>query len=350
MGTKGHSLVIIGFGGMGKFHSESIAPVEGVKVVGTFDIAAERQELARSLGFHAYGSREEALADPNVDMVLIATPNQLHKEIAIAALRAGKHVICEKPVALSSAQLRDILNVEKKGKGKFFVHQNRRWDPDYLTVKKIYDEKLLGDIWHLEQHVQGSRGVPGDWRRRPECGGGMMLDWGVHLIDHLLVMIPERITQVFCKLNFPTRQTVDEGFHLFLTFESGTTALVEVTTCNFLTTPLWYVCGTMGTAVIKDWELNGSMMKLDGVETGDVKPIVAGVGLTKTMAPRDELTAVEAPLPRVKADWRDYYRNVLGVIDGTAERAVKNTEVMRVMKLMEAAMESHAKGRIVRFE
>jgi scyllo-inositol 2-dehydrogenase (NADP+) len=350
MSGKTHSLVIVGFGGMGEFHSESIAPVEGVKVVGTFDIAANRQELARSKGFRPYGSFAEVLADPAVDIVLIAVPNHLHKDLSIQALRAGKNVICEKPVTPDSRQLREILDVEKKAAGRFFVHQNRRWDPDYLTAKRIYDEKLLGDVYHIESRVQGSRGVPGDWRKKAAFGGGMMLDWGVHLIDRVTMLVPEQITHVFCKLNYPTGQEVDEGFHLFLTFASGTTALVEVSTCNFLTLPLWYVCGTMGTAVISDWDCSGSMKRLDGVDTGDAKPIVAGVGLTKTMAPRDKMTVVEAPLPVVKSEWRDFYRNVLAVIEGRAEPAIKNAEVMRVLKLMEAAMESHRTGAVIRFE
>jgi scyllo-inositol 2-dehydrogenase (NADP+) len=350
MAEKTHSLVIVGFGGMGEFHSESIAPVEGVKVVGTFDIAAPRQELARSKGFRTYGSFAEVLADPAVDIVLLAVPNQLHKELAIAALRAGKNVICEKPVALNSRELQEILNVEQKAKGRFFVHQNRRWDPDYLTAKRIFDEKLLGEVYHIESRVQGSRGVPGDWRKKPECGGGMMLDWGVHLIDRMTMLVPQKITRVFCRLNYPTGQAVDEGFHLFLTFASGATALVEVSTCNFLTLPLWYVCGTMGTAIINDWDCSGSMKRLEGPDTGDAKPIVAGVGLTKTMAPRDEMTAVDVPLPVVKSEWRDFYRNVLAVIEGRAEPAIRNAEVMRVMRLMEAAMESHRKGAVVRFE
>ncbi len=350
MSSHTFGVAIIGFGGMGNQHSEMMVGVSKLKLLGVYDIKADRQLAATQKGLKAYPSQEALLADPAIKIVLIATPNHLHKDIAIQAMRAGKHVICEKPVCLNSTELKAILDVASETGMVFQVHQNRRWDEDYLIVKKIYDENLIGEVFHIETRVQGSRGIPGDWRRLGDQGGGMMLDWGVHLLDRISVMIKGRITQVFCKLNFPTGEEVDEGFHVFLTFEHGKTVMVEVGTCNFLSLPLWYVSGTTGTAIIEDWGLNGKIMKLRTFEDMDAKPIVAGAGLTKTMAPRFDTTATEEPLPRVKSDVRDFYRNVMAVIEGKSEPAIKNDEVMRVMKLMEACMLSHKTGQIIRFE
>ena len=349
---KSHAtgVAIVGFGGMGYQHSEMIAGVAELKLLGTFDINDERQAVARQKGFKAYPSLVAVLADPAVKIVLIATPNHVHKDIAIQAMRAGKHVICEKPVCLNSGELAAILDVAAENGRVFQVHQNRRWDEDFLVVKKIYDEKLIGEVFHIETRVQGSRGIPGDWRRLAEQGGGMMLDWGVHLLDRISVLIHGRITQVFCKLNFPTGEEVDEGFHVFLTFEHGKTVMVEVGTRNFLSLPLWYVSGTTGTAIINDWSLSGKIMMLRTFEDMDAKPIVAGAGLTKTMAPRFDTTTTEEPLPVVKSDARDFYRNVVAVIEGRAEPAIKNAEVMRVMKLMEACMLSDKTGQVIQFE
>ena len=350
MSAQAKGVAIVGFGGMGYQHFLMMGKTTGLKVLGAYDIKPERQQMAVENGLQAYDSLEALLADAWIALVLIATPNHVHKDIAIQAMRAGKHVICEKPVCLNSAELQAILDVARETGRVFQVHQNRRWDEDFLIVKKLYDEKTIGEVFHIETRVQGSRGIPGDWRRLADQGGGMMLDWGVHLLDRICVLIEGRIVQVFCRLNFPTGEEVDEGFHVFLTFEHGKTVMVEVGTRNFLSLPLWYVSGTMGTAIIQDWSLSGRIMKLRTFEDMDAKPIVAGAGLTKTMAPRQDTTATAEELPRVKADVREFYQNVLEVIDGIARPTVKNEEVMRVMKLMEACFKSHELGQVIEFE
>jgi len=342
-------LVVVGFGGMGHEHVRKLDGVEEIAVAGTFDISQARQDLAVSLGLKAYTSFQAVLDDPKVAIVLLATPNDSHKDLAIAALHAGKHVICEKPVTLNSAELDAIVEASKKAERLFMVHQNRRWDEDYLTVKKLLAEGTLGKFYHLETRVLGSRGIPGDWRKLAKNGGGMMLDWGVHLLDRLVFLIPGKITQVFCKLNYPSGQEVDEGIHLFLTFEGGQTALVEVGTCHYQSLPLWLVLGTKGTALIKDWSLEGGIVGVGGNE-GDAKPIVAGAGLTKTMAPRTEKGEVHLPLPVVTSDVRDFYRNFVAAAEGRAEPLIRNEEVRRILCLMEAAFESHRTGQVVRFE
>ena len=342
-------LAVVGFGGMGGHHVRELAAVPQFILRGTFDIDPAKQTLAVSKGLQAYPSFKAVLDDPSVDVVLVATPNDAHREICIAALGAGKHVICEKPVALSSAELDQMVAASLKAKRLFMVHQNRRWDKDYLTVKAILEQGTLGELFHLESRVQGSRGIPGDWRKIERHGGGMMLDWGVHLLDRLVFLIPGKIKSLYCRMNYPTGQAVDEGFHLFLNFEGGQTALVEVGTCQYQTLPLWFVQGTKGTAFIKNWNLEGGIVAVGGDE-GDAKPIQAGAGLTKTMAPRTKAGEVELPLPEVAADWKDFYRNFADAVRGAAEPAIKNEEVRRIMLLMEAAFKSHRTGKVVAFE
>ena len=85
--------------------------------------------------------------------------------------------------------------------GKFLtVHQNRRWDEDFLAVKNLYDHGWMGTPFRIESRVHGSRGIPGDWRQKPERGGGMVLDWGVHLLDQALMMVPEKVVRVYACL------------------------------------------------------------------------------------------------------------------------------------------------------
>jgi len=344
------SVVIVGYGGMGSRHAELIQGVEKMKLAGIFDILEERRNAAETDGLFAYESLERVLQDSGVDIVLIATPNHVHKDIVIKALQAGKNVICEKPVTLNSNELQEILNTANECSRLFVVHQNRRWDEDCRVIKKLYEEKALGDVFHMESRVQGSRGIPGDWRKVRQYGGGMMLDWGVHLIDQLLFIVREKVKRIYCQLSYITKQEVDDGIKLFLTFESGKTAYIEVGTCNFEVLPRWYMLGTAGSAVITDWKLNGRITRLHTHEGKDAKPVITAAGLTKTMAPRDETTLRYEEIPRTGSDVCDFYRNVMDVLEGKAEVIVKNEEVMRVMKLMEAAFLSDQLGQAVDFE
>lgn len=369
------AVAIVGCGGMGGGHAIAIAsgtgnavwqlenangrPWEGdqntdiskkMVLAGVYDIDPARQEWAAERGYYNYESFEAVLADKRVDVVLVATPNDSHKELCIAAMKAGKHVLCEKPVTPTSAELEEILKVSKETGKVFYPRQNRRWDKDFRIIKKIYEEELLGKTFNIENRVMGSRGIPGDWRGKKEFGGGMMLDWGVHLLDHLLFMIPEKIKKVFCSLTHVTNDEVDDGFKMHITFESGLTAVIEVGTCHFATLPLWFIAGNHGTAYINNWACEGKVLRLKSWEDKDATPILAGAGLTKTMAPRGENSVEELPLPKVEFDNNELYSNLCDTINGTAEQIVTGEQALRVLKLMEAAFESDAKGIVVDFE
>jgi len=345
-----YNLAIVGLGGMGNWHRETIENIDNLKVCGSFDIKEERQEFAKQKGITPYNSIEELLADPKVDIVLCSTPNDVHNEIVIRAMRAGKNVVSEKPVTLSSADLQEMIDVSIETQKLFTVHQNRRWDEDFLIVKKIYDEDMLGNIFKIESRVHGSRGIPGDWRQEIEHGGGMLLDWGVHIIDQALMMIPEKIKKVYANFTHITTELVDDGFTVELTFESGLVYVVEVGTSNFINLPRWYVLGQNGTAVVKDWDLSGEMVRITDWSKNDAIPIRTSAGLTKTMAPRTEETIKTEELPIVRSDIRGFYRNVMATIEGKEEIIVKLPEVMRVMRLMEAIVESAKKHQVIDFE
>ena len=369
------NIALLGCGGMGKGHANAIATGTGnavwagipgqyegklspadsdvdkvLKLSGIYDIDPACCNWARERGYHVYNSYDEILADPAVDIVLIATPNHLHKEEAIAALRSGKHVLCEKPVMMNGDELAEVMAAAKETDKIFYPRQNRRWDKDYRIVKKIYDEKLVGEVFNIECRVQGSRGIPGDWRAHAQYGGGMMLDWGVHLLDRLLAMVPEKVKYVFCDLTHVTNDEVDDGFKMHLTFESGLTAVMEVGTCHFASLPLWLVAGRDGTAVIDNWECEGRLVRLSSWEDKDAKPILAGAGLTKTMAPRGDGSTQTLPLPEVDFDNNELYMNLVDAIDGKAPQIVTNEQALRVIRLMEAAMESSQTHKVVEFE
>lgn len=155
MGNRIYNVVIIGYGGMGSYHVQLIEPIQQLAIGGVYDIVDYRMELAAAGGYKTYESLEAVLADQAVDIVLIATPNDVHKEIAIQALQAGKHVICEKPVTITSTDFLDIVEVAKKENRVFTVHQNRRWDEDFRIIKDMIGKKTVGELFQVESRVQG---------------------------------------------------------------------------------------------------------------------------------------------------------------------------------------------------
>ncbi|MDO4294366.1 MAG: Gfo/Idh/MocA family oxidoreductase [Eubacteriales bacterium] len=346
-----HRLAMVGFGGMAGWHYDLIQKIDGLTVAGIWDIKPERRDYAKEKGIHVYEGLEALLTDPTVDIVLAATPNDVHKEIAIKAMEAGKNVVSEKPVTLNSRDLKEMIDVSVRT-GRFFtVHQNRRWDEDFLTVKNILAGKKLGEVFRIESRVHGSRGIPGDWRQEKEHGGGMVLDWGVHLLDQALLLFPgEKLSTVYATLTNVTNQLVDDGFSADLGFENGVHMLVEVGTSNFISLPRWYVLGADGSALIQDFGRDGRMVCATGISEGDVVPVITAAGLTKTMAPRREDTIRTEQLPWADSDIRDFYRNVMAVIEGREQPKIKLDEVARVMRLMEAVFESAEKKQVISFE
>lgn len=336
-----YQIAIIGFGGMGSYHTQLIQPVAQLQVRGVYDILPYRMELAATQGLRAYSSLEEVLEDAEVDVVLIATPNDSHKEIAIRALQAGKHVICEKPVTMNSADFLEITAVAEKAKRVFTVHQNRRWDPDFLIVKEIVEKKKAGEVFHVESRVQGANGIPGDWRQLAAYGGGMLLDWGVHLLDQLLLLTDSKIENVKADLSTILGTEVDDGFTATIRFKDGLTAVIEVGTTNYIKLPRWYVKGTEGTAVIRDWSLEGEIVRTNpDVAKVEPTPIQAGVGLTKTMAPPSEKSTLRLPVEKAAPPAQSFYENFAALLDGRSAQAVKNEQVLRVLRLIETVFEA----------
>ncbi|CAM4364028.1 Gfo/Idh/MocA family protein [Saccharibacillus endophyticus] len=341
-------LVIVGFGGMGSYHGQLVEQAEGIVVRGAYDPIEYRMELASTRGFRTYDSFEAVLSDEEVDVVLIATPNDVHKELAIQALQAGKHVICEKPVTVTGAELLEIAEAAEKAQRLFTVHQNRRWDEDFLIIKDLMSQKKVGDVFHLESRVQGANGIPGDWRQLKAYGGGMLLDWGVHLLDQLLLLTDSKIESVHADLSYILGTEVDDGFTTTIKFKDGLTAVIEVGTTNYIKLPRWYVKGTEGTAVIYDWDLSGEIVTRNReVAHVEPTPIQAGKGLTKTMAPPSEESTIRRPIEKAEDLSDGFYTNLVSTLHGASRQAVPNHEVHRVLTLIETIFESAEKNAVI---
>ena len=333
---------MIGFGGMAGHHCTQLLKKNvPINISGVYDIDEGRMEAARERGLYTYPSKEALLADKNVDIELIATFNTTHAELSKEALRAGKHVLCEKPVTVCSKDLEEIMELAKKQGKVFGVDQNRRVNKDYVLLKRCIEEGLIGKPYVIESRVEGSRGMPEGWRCLKALGGGMMFDWGVHLIDQIMMMYEsEKVTNVFCKMYSVHYPEVDDNFRLTLTLESGLTAHIEVSTNNFINHPRWYVLGDKGTLQIDDWSCRGSIvrpLKDDNVWSAEISPNQAGP--SKTMAKRSPDTVETIPLSAptdVEDNLDPVYRQFIAAIEGK-ELLIKPAQCLRVMKVIEAA-------------
>lgn len=343
------NLVVIGYGGMGGWHVDHARKSDVVNLMGIYDIKPERAALARSRGIFAYDSLDAVLRDPAVDLVTVAIPNDSHLDVVLKALGAGKNVICEKPVALSTGDLQKMFDAADRRGKLFTVHQNRRWDVDFLAMKQLVQSGEIGPMLRIESRIHGSRGIPSDWRGERVHGGGMLYDWGVHLIDQVLQLLPEKLESVYCTFDHITNQEVDDGFKLELAFASGKTAHVEVGTYNFIAMPRFYLQCEKGTAMITDWREKCKVVRCDHWHESEVLPVETAAGLTKTMAPRDSVTTTTYELERPASDVHDFYRNVCRAIDGKEEQLVTHPQMMRVLRVIEAAFASVEQGQKIPF-
>lgn len=234
----------------------------------------------------------------------------------------------------------------------FSVDQNRRTNKDFVLMRRKVEEGLLGDVYFIESRVEGSRGMPSGWRTIKALGGGMMLDWGVHLIDQILYMVNKKVTNVYCKMFYVVYHEVEDNFHLTLTFEDGLTAVIEVGTNNFICHPRWYVRGKKGTLQIDGWDCAGKIVRaVDDENQWQDEIVYTKAGPTKTMAPRSQGSTEEIALSE-PMDVTDsilvVYDGFLDAVEGKAPLAITPQQALRVMQVMEAAHKSAQSGEAVK--
>ena len=350
MNTNKMKVAVIGYGGMGGWHVKHLQASDVAELAGIYDINPEKCEQAISRDIHVYKTLDELLADSSVELVTVATPNDVHEELVIKALDAGKHVICEKPVTMTLESLDRMIAAAERNGVRFSTHQNRRWDVDYLAMKQVHDSGEIGKVINIESRVHGSRGIPGDWRQKKEYGGGMLYDWGIHLIDQMLMIFGfDQVKSVYCIADNLTNKEVDDGFRLDINFKNGARATVEVGTTNFIAMPRFYLRAENGTAMIADWKEETKVVKCTQQYEGNIVPVQTAAGLTKTMAPRNEVTTETYSIPCPTSDVHDYYRHFINAIRTGGEQDVTHEQMRTDLKVILAAFESIKKGCIIEF-
>lgn len=341
MENRTHKLGIIGYGNMASYHHTRIQKPYNLVFTAAYDVSPARLAKAKEQGLTVYEDLEEFLCNGDFEAVLVATPNNYHFALAMAAMEHGKHVICEKPATLTGKEFSALMAAAKQRNLLLTTHQNRRMDKDYLMIRQILQEGTLGEVFRIESRVEGSRGIADTWRRKKEFGGGMLYDWGAHLIDQLLQLVPGKVTSVFARFQHLIPSDADDNVRLELEFDSGVSALMEIGTCHYIMHPLWYVLGKTGSAQINYWDLQGQLLQLrdrDIKFEDEIRPNIAGPSIT--MAPRSQDTVASLPLPQPQPVKDFFYRNFAAALEGKEALVIEPEQTLRVMQIIDLAFAS----------
>jgi scyllo-inositol 2-dehydrogenase (NADP+) len=334
-------VVVIGYGYAGRnFHSYLIGLTPGLTLHGIASRNPEvRARIVTERGCRTYDTFESVLADPDVDLVVLATPNHTHAGLAVQALEAGKHVVTDKVMCLNAAECDRMLAAAANAGKLLSVFQNRRWDGDFLTVKKLLAEGRLGRVRRIEMAWSGF-GMWGGWRGRRAAGGGKLYDLGAHLADQLCQLLPQPITSVYARLQYdaPDRD-VESDAVVLVGFADGATAVIETSSVCAIPNPRFYVTGSGGTFVKHGLDPQEPAMNRGEIDAAREDPATYG---------RFHDGKQENTVPTVPGRWRSFYENVADALAGKAELAVDPQTVRRSIVLLEAAFASAASGEVVR--
>ncbi len=288
-----------------------------------------------------------ALADPAIELVVIATPNQTHADLAVQALNAGKHVVVDKPFTLNSVQADQLIALAQQQQRVLSVFHNRRWDGDFLTTQAVINAGWLGRLVSYECHYDRYRPQlkQGAWREQASLGSGILYDLGSHLIDQAVVLfgMPQTISAILAKQR-DGAQTVDY-FDLRLGY-----AEVQVTLKAGMLVrevgPRFSVHGTHGSWLKAGLDPQEAALKAGQAPTsatwgqelatdwGIINSEVAGLALRGTVE-------------TIAGNYPAYYRNLAQVISGEADLAVTANQARAVIRLIELAEQSAADQRTI---
>ena len=351
---------VIGYGFIGRRHVDTLKSFEVSDCTAVCDINPQRLQEVKNLypDMNVYDNADDLFANEEIDGVIIAANNNQHKELVIKAARAGKHIICEKPAAMTVADLDEMTAEVRKAGVTFTVHQQRRYDKDFRCVKECYDKKLVGDIYTIQSSLYGYNGNMHDWHIYKEEGGGMLYDWGVHLIDQILYMVDSRLVSVFADVRNVINEEVDDYFKILLRFENRVTAEIELGT-YFLSDRKdwferhWYVGGNKGSMYADKFDPQGKLVRTTRLlenAAEDQDKSAKSYGPTRSFGIPEPGLIVTEDIPHVECEQKDYFRNYFNALEGKEEFLVKIPEVRRVLAVMEACRKSAETMKSIDFE
>ena len=264
--------VKVGITGLGRsgwnIHANAIHELPNLfRVVGVCDPAPERQKDAKDrFGCTTYAEYDALVKQTNIELMIVATPSNLHNKDVIAALRCDKDVMVEKPMASDLAGVDEMISVANTTGRMLTVNQNRRWQPDFLKVRKIIASGVLGRT--IEVRIRSDRfGRRWDWQTLKQYGGGELNNSGAHYIDMGLLLFDDPRPKVFCHMESTSFYAGDAENHVrvLLTPEAGPLVDVAITTHQSYQEPSWVVIGTRGSLVCMGKEIRWKFLSDDTV-------------------------------------------------------------------------------------
>lgn len=322
--------VVVGYGaafGMGHRHSEMIREADGLKLVGVCEPDDERRAVAAEVEeVSTYESFDQVVADNGVDLVSLIVPHNLHAPLAIEAMNAGKHVITEKPMCVTTAEADEMIAASKANDVMLTIYQNRRWDADWVTVKKLIDEGCVGEVFLVECAIGRASPLQG-WRRNEAAGGGMIRDWGAHVLDQMCLISGGPAKRVYAHFEYRMwTDIMDVPTHtqLLIDFESGMRAEATFSNNLWVSKPRWMVQG----------------------ETGGLFKQSGGGGSVRwhhEVAGQPAVTEV----PCIEPDRFELYQNVSDHLNEGAQLLITPEETRRYVSIYEAAYASAESGEAV---
>ena len=333
---------LVGYGDAGRgIHAPLLARAGlAVTAVQTRDpgrVAAVRAELPDAAVVPTLGR----LLDRDLDLVVLASPSGVHAEQALACVAAGVPVVVDKPLATDAATARSVSDAAAAAGVPLTVFQNRRWDGEHLTLRRLLAEGALGEVFRLERRWERWRPEPKDrWRENaaPADGGGLLLDLQSHLVDAAVQLLGP-VTSVYAELAARTTPAEDDAF-LACTHAGGARSHLGALSLAAAPGPRTRVLGTRAAYVATSFEAEptafAALADLDGAHTGW---LVTG----------DQRT----PVRREPGHHADFYAAVAGALRGGAGQAgmpVQPAEAVHVLQVLDAARVSDAARRVVRLD
>ena len=328
---------IVGLGRAGwAIHIRQLREREDAQIVAVADPEAERRaEAEAEFGCACYDTIDGLLGDANVEVVVVATPSHLHARDTIAALRAGKDVIVEKPIGRDVDETDQILQVWRETGKHLFVHQSRRFSGDFWFLKEVIESGRIGELYHIRGYMSRfSR--RNDWQTLRKFGGGLLNNHGSHFLDMIMALLASPVRDVWGDLKqIASAGDVEDHVKALLRTVDGKTADVEISMAENVASelPTWIVCGTHGTVTVTKGEAtvrwyDGSKVAPLEVDTGPAAG--RSYGNDDVLPWQEEV--VEARGKRVMS----FYDNVVGVLRRGQAMHVTPESVRELMRVLAA--------------
>lgn len=334
---------LIGFGlGGTAFHAPLVEAVPGLDLVA---IATSQAEAVRAAYPRAAVTTAQALiADPDIALVVVSTPNDTHFPLARAALEAGKHVVIDKPFANSVAQAEELAALAAARGLLAIPFHNRRWDSDFLTVRKLLDAQALGEVMLFEANWDRFRPeLAQPWKESPGAGSGQLADLGPHMIDQALLLFgtPEAVTGDLAVQRVGGQ--VDDYFAVTLDYGERRVVLAS-SRLVAAERPRWSIHGRAGSFVKYGLDPQEAALRSGG-RVGDIDHGLEDASFHGTLTRAD---GTGESIPSERGDYRHFYTGVAGAIEGAGRAPVAPEDAILGLRIIELARQSAAEGRRIR--